>query len=83
MFCPLAGHFIRCLVLVQPRKTRPDITEKILTKLVKRIKMPMQLNVLAHAYTLGVQSWHPRKALQMGFKKLTFIFGRPPVRFWI
>ena len=33
MLCPLARHFIRCLVLVQPRKTenRPDMTEKLLT----------------------------------------------------
>ena len=27
--CPRARHFIRCLV--QPRKSRPDITEKLLT----------------------------------------------------
>ena len=26
--CPCAGHFFLCLVLVQPRKIHPDITEK-------------------------------------------------------
>ena len=29
--CPWARHINPCLVLVQPRKTRPDITEKLLT----------------------------------------------------
>ena len=28
--CPWARHFILCLVLVQPRKTCPDMTEKML-----------------------------------------------------
>ena len=28
---PLARHIYPCLVLVQPRKTRPDITERLLT----------------------------------------------------
>ena len=31
VLCPLAIHFILCLVLVQPRKTHPDMTEKLLT----------------------------------------------------
>ena len=31
VFCPLARHFILCLVLVQPRKTLYDMTEKMLT----------------------------------------------------
>ena len=31
VLCPLARHYILCLVLVQPRKTRLDITEKLLT----------------------------------------------------
>ena len=30
--CPLARHINPCLVLVQPTKTRPDITEKLLTE---------------------------------------------------
>ena len=29
--CPLARHFILCIELVQPRKTCPDITEKMFT----------------------------------------------------
>ena len=29
--CPWATHFIPCLVLVQPRETHPDMTEKLLT----------------------------------------------------
>ena len=29
--CPGARHINSCLVLVQPRKTRHDITEKLLT----------------------------------------------------
>ena len=29
--CPLARHAILCLVLAQPRKARPDMTEKMLT----------------------------------------------------
>ena len=29
--CSSARHIKPCLVLVQPRKTRPDITEKMLT----------------------------------------------------
>ena len=29
--CPLARHFILCLVLVQPRNTHPHMTEKMLT----------------------------------------------------
>ena len=31
VLCPWARHIYPCLVLVQPRKTRPDITEKLLT----------------------------------------------------
>ena len=31
MLCPLARHFIRCLALGRPRKTRFDMTEKLLT----------------------------------------------------
>ena len=31
VLCPLARHFIHCLVLVQPRKTCPDMTKKLLT----------------------------------------------------
>ena len=31
VLCPWARHFILCLVLVQPRKTFPDITETLLT----------------------------------------------------
>ena len=30
--CPCARHINPCLVLVQPRKTCPDITEKLLTR---------------------------------------------------
>ena len=30
MLFPWARHIYPCLVLVQPRKTRPDITEKLL-----------------------------------------------------
>ena len=29
--CPGARHFILCLVMVQPRTTRPDMTENMLT----------------------------------------------------
>ena len=29
--CPRARHFINSLVLVQPRKTGPDMTEKLST----------------------------------------------------
>ena len=29
--CPWARHINACLVMVQPRKARPDITEKLLT----------------------------------------------------
>ena len=29
--CPRVRHINHCLVLVQPRKTHPDITEKVLT----------------------------------------------------
>ena len=28
---PLASHFNVCLLLIQPKKTYPDITEKLLT----------------------------------------------------
>ena len=31
VFCPLARHIYPRFVLVQPRKTRPDITERLLT----------------------------------------------------
>ena len=31
VLCPSARHIYPCLVLVKPRKTRPDITEKLLT----------------------------------------------------
>ena len=31
VLCPSARHIYPCLVLVQHRKTRPDITEKLLT----------------------------------------------------
>ena len=31
VFCPWARHFIRCLALVKPRKSSPDMTEKLLT----------------------------------------------------
>ena len=31
VLCPWARHIYPCLVLVQPRKTPPDITEKLLT----------------------------------------------------
>ena len=31
VFCPSARHINPCLVLVQPRKTHPDITEELLT----------------------------------------------------
>ena len=31
VLCPSARHFIRCLVLVQPRITGPNMTEKMLT----------------------------------------------------
>ena len=31
VLCPLAGHIYPCLVLVQPRKTRPNISEKLFT----------------------------------------------------
>ena len=29
--CPWARHFILCLVLVKPKKTRPNMMEKLLT----------------------------------------------------
>ena len=29
VLCPFARHFILCLVLVQPRQTCPDMTEKL------------------------------------------------------
>ena len=38
---PWARHIYPCLVLVQPRKTRPDITERLLTG-AKRIKSTKQ-----------------------------------------
>ena len=31
VLCPCARHIISCLMLVQPRKTCPDMTEKLLT----------------------------------------------------
>ena len=31
VLCPSAKHFIRCLVLIQHSKPRPDMTEKLLT----------------------------------------------------
>ena len=31
LWCPWARHINPCFELVQPRKTRPDITEKLLT----------------------------------------------------
>ena len=31
VLCPWARHIYPCLVLVQPRKTRPDISEELLT----------------------------------------------------
>ena len=31
VLCPLARYFICCFVLAQPRKTCPDMTEKLLT----------------------------------------------------
>ena len=38
MLCPLARHFFRCLVLVQPRKTGncPDMTELEDLKVLRR-----------------------------------------------
>ena len=42
-FCHWARHINPCLVLVQPRKTHPDITEKLLTGM-KRIKSNKQAN---------------------------------------
>ena len=38
VLCPLARYFISCLVLVQPRKNHPDMTEKMLTGTL-RIKL--------------------------------------------
>ena len=32
MLCPWARHFIRCVVQVQPRKTSPNMTGKLLTE---------------------------------------------------
>ena len=31
VWCPYARHLIHCLELVQPRKTHPELTEKLLT----------------------------------------------------
>ena len=31
VLCPFARHIYPCLVLVQPKKTRPNLTEKLLT----------------------------------------------------
>ena len=42
-FCPMIKTLILCLVLVQPRKTRPDITEKLLTG-TEKIKSNKQSN---------------------------------------
>ena len=39
----VAQHINLCLVLVQPRKTRPNITDKLLTG-TKRIKSIKQTN---------------------------------------
>ena len=42
---PRAGHINPCLVLVHPRKTRPDITEKLLTG-TKIIESNKKQNIL-------------------------------------
>ena len=42
VLCPSAKHLIRCLVLIQQSKTRPDVTEKLLT-VTYRIKPNTQL----------------------------------------
>ena len=42
-----ARHFILCLVLVQPRKTHPHVTEKLLTEM-KKIKEKKTKQVVGH-----------------------------------
>ena len=45
--CPWARHIYPCLVLVQPRKTRPDITDKIVdwdVKIQIKIKKEYTIN---------------------------------------
>ena len=43
--CPLSRLFMLCLALVQPRKTHPDIDEKLLTG-TKRIKSNKQTKLV-------------------------------------
>ena len=45
---PLARHFILCLVLVQPSKTHPDMTENLLTgwRCTTLLKNNGKLNIL-------------------------------------
>ena len=46
--CPCARHIYPCLVLVQPRKTRPNIIERLLTG-TYRIKSNKQTKQLANS----------------------------------
>ena len=61
--CPWERHFILCLVLVQPRKTRPDITERLLTGGRK--------NTSAKERPAFCLSWTVSKLLE----KVTSIYG--------
>ena len=45
MLCPVARYFILCLILVQPSKTCPDRTEKLLTGTL-RIKSNEQYTII-------------------------------------
>ena len=47
---PLERHVYICLVLVQPRKTRPGVTEKLFTRM-QRIKSNKQTKQTAKALT--------------------------------
>ena len=42
MLCPQARHINPCLVLVQPRKTHPNISENFLTDVKNQIKQKKQ-----------------------------------------
>ena len=49
VLCPLARHIYPCLVLVQPRKTRPDITEKMLTGTLRIISNNQNKSLHKHS----------------------------------
>ena len=62
VLCPWARHFILCFVLVQPRKIRPDITEKLLTGTLRIKSKLSRFTYLCHLLIICKQ-FGPRSGL--------------------